>query len=571
MINKVLKLFLLAGLCALAGCQQPDDLVPPVARLGINSIIASFADGTGEFSADTPEIGNEIVIPIPYYYPENSDNPVTEEQLKKMRVRAVLDDNVTIDPPLLFMDLTQNNKITVTNQRKEKIEYIVRGDIRKSNACLIEDFTIPSLGVSAVINETAKTISLPGFDSEEPLLANVRLSWHASISPDPRVTAFTYDEEVKLTVTAHDGLSQSVYTVKKEIPQKLPYGMRPNSAKMMFEKKLKADLGITATDVTGGIAATNEYVIINTRNANSVIIHAKTGEKIGEFDLGPVKGDTRNFYTTADAGGNVLICNLAQDDGTFKVWRLTSMTGATELYIDWPENETDNIGRKISVYGNISENAIITAPLLTAPGGAFLQRFARWTVVDGVLTSQAPEVITVSGLTTGWNGNCDIVYTSATNTNSDYFVGAYSENALVWINGVTNQVHKRVPTTTTSDAGNFVTNAVDFVEFNNAKYLTTNWINGFTWGSADLVWLLEVTTDANFSGSLVENCPAVIWTCDRHKYGPRGSGFSNPEPENRNMTGDVALRVSPDGFYLYLYFMFTNGYVVGYQFDCIDM
>ena len=571
MKNRVFKLFLLTGLCVLAGCQQPDDLVPPVSRLGLNSVIASFSSGIGEFAADTPENGNEIVIPIPFYYPENSDNPVTEDSLKKMRVRAVLDGNVTINPPLLFMDLRQNNKITVTNQRKEKVEYFIRGEVRKSNACLIEDFSIPSLDVSGVINEATKTISLPSFETDEPVFAEISLSWHATISPDPRETAFLYDEDMEFTVTAHDGVTKSVYTVKKEVSPKLPYGIRANSAKILFEKKLNADLGITAINVTGGIAATKDYVIINTRNENSVVIHAKTGEKVGEFDLGPVKGGTRNFYTTADAGGNVLICNLAQNDGTFKVWRLTSMSGETELYIDWPENTADNIGRKISVYGNINENAIITSPLLTAPGGAMVNRFARWTVVNGVLTSQTPEVITISGLTTGWNGNSDIVYTSATNTNSDYFLGAYSENALVWINGTTNQVNKRVPTTTTADAGNFVTNAVDFVEFNNAKYLTTNWINGFTWGSADLVWLLEVTTDATFTGSLLESCPAVVWQCDRHKYGPRGSGFSDPEPENGNMTGDVALRVSPDGYYLYLYFMFTNGYVVGVQFDCIDM
>jgi hypothetical protein len=247
------------------------------------------------------------------------------------------------------------------------------------------------------------------------------------------------------------------------------------------------------------------------------------------------------------------------------------MNGDTELYIDWTENETDNIGRKISVYGNLDENAIITATLLTYPGGPFVQKFARWTVVNGVLSSQTPEIVTISGLEKGWNGNSDLIYTSATNTSSDYFVGAYSENALVWINGATNQVKKKVPTTTGTDAGNFVTNAIDFVEFNNAKYLTLNWLNGFTWGSADLVWLLEVTTDVNFSGSLIEGCPAVVWNCERHKYGPRGSGFSSPEPENGNITGDVALRVSPDGFYLYLYFMITNGYVVGVQFDCIDM
>jgi hypothetical protein len=40
---------------------------------------------------------------------------------------------------------------------------------------------------------------------------------------------------------------------------------------------------------------------------------------------------------------------------------------------------------------------------------------------------------------------------------------------------------------------------------------------------------------------------------------------------NTNGTADVALAQSADGFFLYVYFMFTNGYIVGVQFDCIDI
>ena len=137
MKNTFLISILLTGLCLMTGCQQPDDLIPPVSRLGLNSITAKFADGTGEFTGNTPETGNEIVITIPHYFPESSDNQVTQEQLKKMRVKANLDDNVTIDPPLLYMDFTQDNVITVINQKKEKKQYTVRVEIRKSNACSI--------------------------------------------------------------------------------------------------------------------------------------------------------------------------------------------------------------------------------------------------------------------------------------------------------------------------------------------------------------------------------------------------------------------------------------------------
>ena len=555
---------LLACLSLITGCQQPDDLTSPVVRMGINSVTASFADGTGEFTADTPETGNEIVIPIPYYYPESSDDQVTDAMLKKMRVRANLDNNVIVDPPLLYMDLTQSNAITVTTPQKEKKQYTVRGEIRKSSACAILEFSIPSLGLSGIVNETTKTISLLTLEVGAPVLAELRLSHHAGVSPDPRITALDYDQEVKLTVTAHDGVTQSVYTVKKEVPGKLPFGIRDGSAKLMFAKQLKADLGITVDNLTGGIAATNDYVILNTRNQNSIYINAKTGEEIGEFDLGPVKGSLRNFYTTADGAGNVLICNLSQNDGTFKVWRLTSMTGATELYIDWPENTAYDIGRKISVYGNLNENAVITAPLLVAWDATRTQKFARWTVVNGALTSQIPEEVTIGGLTVGWTTNCDVMPTS-TNPNGDYFVTYYSDNEFAWVNGVTNQVRKKL----SAISQNYVSNAIDYAEFNNAKYVTLNWTNSNTWGAADIVWLLDVSNDANFSGNIeTKTCPAVVWECPPNTYSFRAIDGA---VVNGNNTGDVALRVSEDGYYLYLYFMFTNGYVVGYQFDCVDM
>ncbi|MCS2578121.1 hypothetical protein [Bacteroides faecis] len=41
--------------------------------------------------------------------------------------------------------------------------------------------------------------------------------------------------------------------------------------------------------------------------------------------------------------------------------------------------------------------------------------------------------------------------------------------------------------------------------------------------------------------------------------------------QNGNGAGDVALRVSPDGYYMYIYFMFTNGYVGCISCDCIDI
>jgi len=151
--NRLLTILMLGVMLMAGGCHQPDELLPPVSRHGINSITATFEDGTGSFTGYFTEGSQEIVIPIPFFYPESSDNAVTQNQLKKMRVKANLDDNVVVTPALLFMDLTQSNTITVTDQLKKAKQYTVRGEIRKSSECLITEFTIPSLGLSGVINE----------------------------------------------------------------------------------------------------------------------------------------------------------------------------------------------------------------------------------------------------------------------------------------------------------------------------------------------------------------------------------------------------------------------------------
>lgn len=542
----------------IGGCKEPDELLPSVSREGINSITATFPDGTGEFTGTIVEGTNEIVIPIPYYFPVSSNNRVTEEMISNMRVRANLDDNVTVSPPLLYMDLSRDNVITVNDQLGEEHKYIVRGEIRKSSECQIKEFSLPELGLTGVINESKKTISLVAIGELEPALADVTLSYHATISPDPREEALDYNEEVELTVTAHDGVTRNVYTVKKEVPEKLPYGIRSGSAKLMFAKQLKADVGITVDHLTGGMAVTDEYVVLNTRNQNSIYLDAKSGEKVGEIELGSAKGNLTNFYSTADRAGNILICNLAPNDGAFRIWKVASVSDTPELMIEWDGGVA--VGRKMSVQGDINGDAIITAPILD-----YGQQFARWTISGGVLASQTPEIVTMSGLEKGWTTNVDIVHTSGSDVNSDYFVASYSDNTFAWVDGSTNEVSSKLE----SISVNYIQNAVDFVEFNNAQYTTVNWVNSFTWGAADMVWLLDVSSEANFTGNLASGtCPAVVWETPLNTYGPNAISGG---VANANGTGDVALKVSDDGFYLYLYFMFTNGYVVGYQLDCIDM
>lgn len=534
-----------------SGCQEPADLTPSVSREGINSITASFVNdesSENSFTSELDPLNGIITIVFPYNYPVKSNNVLTMDDLKNMRVMANLDDNVVISPALLYMDFTKDNYITITDQAKNKKQYKVVADIRKSAASMITSFELADLGISGVINEEEKTISIITVEIIEDALAMVNTSHGATMSPDPTTEVLDYNAGFEITVTAQDGISKSVYTVKKSVPEKTDFGMRIGSGKILWAKKLNSELGIVPLNVTGGIAVTEKYVVINTRGESSMYLDRKTGEKLGNLNMDGIVGGLVNFYNTADDDGNILVCNLAPNAGSFKIWKISSVTAAPELYIEWAGGQ--NLGRKISVKGSIDKDAIITAPIFAAG-----YQFLRWQVKNGALVSTTPETITINGLESSWNNNCDVVYTNPSNTNSDYFAAYYGKPyKFAWVDGNSNSVKAWGPAIVT----NWLSNATDHAVFNNCPYVVQNTVNSFTWGSDDKILLYDASTVNTFT--------APIWETPIGTYGGKDNGG-----QNANGTGDVVLKVSNDGYYMYLYFMFTNGQVVCVQYDCIAM
>jgi hypothetical protein len=596
MKNKIYLLMLMGALFAISGCQTPEELLPPVAHAGINSVTAYFTDGNGNildadngrFTATVTEGNYSIEISIPFYYPENSDNQVTTQMLSKMRMQAVLDDNVTVEPPLLIMDLNQTNAITVTTQKKEQQQYTIKGVIRKSSACAIEEFAIPAADLTGIVTESTKIISLLTPENIAPCTATIVLSPHATINPDPRTTNLDYNIDQTFVVTAHDGTA-ATYTTSKGLPAKLPQGVRASSAKLLFAKTvsgLGTAAGVAVANNVNGIAATRDYVVLSTRAMSNIIIDAKTGNFVSTVDVSATGGGLGNFYTTADTSGNILTCNLINNrtSGAFNVYKQTSATVTPTLFISC--TLPGDGGRKLSIQGSVDHNAIITVPFKNEAVG---DKFARWTVVNGVLTSQTPDIITVSGI--HWHNNSnnnlynvDLVYTSDTDVNADYFIARYGQGTqaepnpisgqsdiytmLDWMNGTTNNVR----TSLVKVNANFVANAVDYTIFNNTPYVLVNYVNAYTWGSADRIYLVNASNTGGFTGTFnayggpAELGGAIEWMCLPNTYGSQAAGTTNG-----NSGGDVAFVQSADGNFLYVYFMFQNGSVVGYQFDCFDV
>ena len=104
---------------------------------------------------------------------------------------------------------------------------------------------------------------------------------------------------------------------------------------------------------------------------------------------------------------------------------------------------------------------------------------------------------------------------------------------------------------------------VNHAVFNKVEYVASNLVNPWSWGTADNIYLFDLS-----SGSL--GTQAI-------DFGSTGLGINGNYGSkilgntNGNYCGDVVLKVSDDGYYMYIYFMFCNGYVGCVQCDCIDM
>lgn len=541
---------------AFTSCQKPE-YVQPNDQAVITDFYATLeGDGRGRVFESTIS-DDTVYVNIDYYYPINSDNEV---DLTKLLLRASIPVDSRIEPSLEgFVDLTNPLKVKIIAGNGDVKEYIIKAN-KKGNTELLaakltyEDAVGDTQELDAIILGTNVNFSVvPG-----TVMNNSRITYTLNRHASGSITnGGSIDlASPKPFVVSSAGNAKTQYTVQAIEAKKLARGIRPGSAKILFAKKLKADIGISVDNLTGGLAATGQYVVLNTRDQNSVVLNALTGARVGEIELGAIRGSLRNFYNTADDGGNILVNNLTPNDGnTFNIWKISSINSSPELLISWNAGGS-SYGRKVSVVGDVNKNAIITAPLFGLATG---NTMARWEVVNGVVKSQNPTIVTLSGFTWTWN-NADIIYSNPTDVTSDYFAVGYAGNRLTKISGTTNTVSGQF---NALDA-NFVCNAIDLIEFNNNKYTAITQLNSFTWGSADQAFLVDA--DGAISGDL-NTSSSLVWAAPKGTYGPSAAQGA----VNANATADVALATSTNGYFLYMYFMFTNGYVVGVQFDCVDL
>lgn len=571
-MKKSIFWIVLAAIISFTGCQKPEVLLPPTANKGINSMTV-YSTWEGYHTADDtgfPSIidyeKHTITVQVPYTLPVESDNVQKLEDYTKVWVHFNLDDNAYIEPKLTTIDLTQTYKVTLTDQKKERSEWTIKATLAKSSACDIESFSIPSLGLSAVIDKAGATASLIYFNELQNVFGEVVLSPHATIVPDPATTAFwcSPDSPKEFTVIAQDGVTSRKWKLQQTEPARVEEGIRSDSAQMLWTAKLSA-VGVSTLDMTTGIAATDNYLIINTRGEDPIILDAQKGTPVGTLNLGSIKGATSSYYMTSDHKGHIIINNRVPDDGgVFRVWRMRDINSTPELFIEYAT--TDVYGDHISVWGDVYGDATVQAAYCgwTSTGSTST---LTWTVKGGVTESMQPYWCQISGVG-GWT-NGDAIRLG-TDTYSDFLASGYSMNKLTWVDGTTNEALNYIHGVLTNNEG---MKAIDAVEFNGLKYAAATMETFFTWGVAGGMWVIEARYPQTFSGSLELDASldpdCVVYDLDRGEGGYGIYGGRANDGTNANAIQDVKLHVTSDGYFMYAYFMFCNGYVGCIQFDCI--
>lgn len=559
MKTKILNTGLMLALAlAFTGCADEENVAPTANREGITSLSAYFTSGTyrdklaAQLSTTSSET-TDYVIPIPYYYPEESDN-VPSEDMKAMKVTAKLENNCFLSPGLGVLDLTKKNEFTYTDPYGTRKKITISGQLTHLSKCAIKSFMAEPGDLTGVIDEDSKTISLVTASDLSEMTADVVLDPHATISPDPSVP-HNFNDGFEFTVTADNGVDKSVYKVMKQIPPKIDNGYRAGSEKELFVNDMTT-LGVAnPNSIHPTLACIGNYIVLNLGDGSAPQYFRKaTGSKVGTIALGDAKA---TGAITSDNAGNMLICNYADNGQTLNIYKTNDVTKAPTKLISYANGLGVGIGARLHVQGDLNSNAVITATPYSCTNAI------RWIVKDGKAGS--PENILMS-VPAAWGGQDDAAKVVAMDAEgkSGSIVDYYQSGACQmyylsdWKN-TTNLVQDNG-----GNAWGYNTAAVDVRPFNNARYLALFEMGYWPdWGLPGHLYLYDASSPASVTGTT--DGSAML----KYAYTiPDDFGSVGYASDGR--FADVLVTPSDDGYFLYIFYA-SNTHLSfgGIQVDCI--
>ena len=545
-----------------AACHQPEYVKPTAERQGITSLTAYFTFGPFEnqemakLSISDPE-QTRFVIPVPYYYPESSSDE-TEIYMIKARINAELQPNCKIEPGLTILDLTEENEFTYTDASGNSRKIVITGTRVHSSKAQLLTFDLLDPPISGIVDEAQHKVSLVSADDLSAAVAQVSISAHASISPDPS-QPHDYNNGVTYTVTAANGVDKTEYTVVKEVPEKIDYGFNGSSVKPLFNFDPVSNTGLPPYTSVAYIsmAVTGNFLVVSTGDGAPVYLNKLTGVKAGNLNT----GSATVAGITSDEAGHLLLCNHAEGGNTFTIWTSAAVDEAPVEFYSFTNTSDLPMGYKVKVMGDISTKAQIVASLEGIDGVTTSSKFWSFQVEGGAVVSAQLVDASASGLV--W-GSAPVNVTSMCAASLDpadgWFGACYDPNILTWV-----KADGSAGATAGTGDGNswgWNYNCFDSKRFNNATYLAGFVVSHFpAWGIGPRLYVYDISNPAAVSGDF-ETTGALVMSNTGIEWYQTGA-YSVA-------AGDVLMAPSADGFMLYIYYYDHNSQVIGgYSADCI--
>lgn len=484
-MKKIHILTAVLTLLVAASCHSPEYVESTAERQNLTSFEAFFTFGPFMDQSMcklniTDENADRFVIPVPWFFPETSDNE-TSPYMTKVRVQAALQPNCTIEPALTLLDLTKDNMFRFTNAKGESRNICITGERVKSKACDILVFSLDDPAVSGIVDKNKKTVTLVSAEDLSACTASAQVSAHATISPDPS-TPQDYNKGVKFRVTAHDGQTFSEYTVIKTVPDKIDKGFDKSSLEALFNFEPVSMAGLPAyntADIFPSLAVTGGKLVFCYGDGSApVFLNGITGVKEGEINAGGVAPAA----VTNDEAENLILCNHVDGGGEFKIWKATSVKTAPELFHSFTNSTDLPMGYSIKVIGDIDGDAVIDITHEGIAGVTSSSKVTRVTVAGGSVADVS--VLDLAGAGLAWGGapvnNTDAVAVAPTR-NAGMFLSYYDPNVLHYVMA-DGTLKSSLPFNDGSSWALNVNN-LDSKQFNHATYMSLFVVSHFPhWG-----------------------------------------------------------------------------------------
>lgn len=551
--------------CVLCSCHEPEYVKSTADREGFTSLSAYFTSGennnmllakldvTDEMIKD-----GRLVVPVPYYYPEESDNSTTK-YMTCVRMKAELDKNCYISPALTLLDLNLENEFVYTDAKGESWPIIITGQRKKSGSATLVSFALVNMFDGFVNNEERK-IYLYTTDDLSECTAEAEVSAHAEIVTDlskPR----DYNKPQTIVIKAHNG-NEIEYVTEKAIPSKIRTGFNPESLRQLFNLDPKSRFGLPdylTPGIQPSLAVSGGYLVVCLGDGSTPIyIHGTTGVKTGEITIG--SADPRGI--SSDNAGNLLITNSLDGKGKLTFWKSPSVTSTPEVYFEYENEVALPIGIRVKVNGDLNGDAVITLPYAGVDGITTASQFLMITVKGGKVSETKVVDLAATGLSWGsFSSNSAGFAPASPDPAGGVFTASYGTVRIDWLDA-NYSISKSLPT---SDGNSWLwnTNVLDCRTFNNADYLVMLQLCHFpAWGSP-AIYVYNVTNKASLSGEFTSTS-ALVASSTLEAY-----NATNAEGGTMS-TGDAIMAVSADGYKVFFYYYDQYaGVIGGYAADCI--